>query len=190
MDAFTFGFVVLAGAVVLGLGLVLWAIGAFNKLVRLRTLAQEGWSGIGVQLTRRYDLIPNLVETVKGYASHEQATLEKVIAARNSAQQAVTPGQKAEAETQLAAGLRQIFALAENYPELKANQNFMHLQTALAGLEDELQLSRRYYNGAVREYNGYMGSFPALLLAGRFGHVPMEFFEAPEGAQQTPKVSF
>lgn len=170
-----------------------WVVMMFNQLVKLRNLAEEAWSGISVQLKRRFDLIPNLVETVKGYASHEKATLEKVIHLRNAAMSAA-PGdveQQSQVNAALSQGIRGIFALAENYPDLKANQNFIELQKSLADIEDHLQNSRRYYNGCVRELNTSCETFPSMLIANAFGFEKREFFELdnPEEAQNI-KVSF
>jgi LemA protein len=172
-------------------GLILWAIAIFNKLVKGRNLVLEGWSGIDVQLKRRYDLIPNLVETVKGYASHEESVLEKVVELRGAAQGATTPGEKAQAENALTGMLRQIFALAEAYPDLKANQNFLELQNQLAEIEEEIQFARRYYNGAARDQNILVQSFPSNLIASSFNFTEAEFFEVEDSSvREAPKVNF
>jgi LemA protein len=155
--------------------LILWLIGAFNGLVRLRTQAQEAMSDIDVQLKRRYDLIPNLVETVKGYALHEKTVLEDVTAARTNAMQA-TGSAKAAAENQLSQTLKSLFAVAENYPQLKANENFSKLQDELTDTEDKIQAARRFYNGMVRDLNTKIQTFPSNLIAGSFGFTKMEFF--------------
>lgn len=165
----------------------------YNRLVKLRNLAEEAWSGISVQLKRRFDLIPNLVETVKGYAGHEKSTLENVIKLRNAAMSAA-PGdvaQQSQANAALSQGIKGIFALAENYPDLKANQNFIELQNALQTVEDNLQNSRRYYNGCVRDLNTGCQTFPSVLIANAFGFEKRAFFELdnPEEAQNI-KVSF
>lgn len=170
-----------------------WLISAYNKLVSLRNKVQEAWSGIDVQLKRRYDLIPNLVSTVKGYAAHESDTLEKVIQARNQAI-SVQSGQvadKAQAETVLTGALRQFFALSESYPDLKANTNFVELQRSLTDIEDNIQNSRRYYNALVRDNNTAVESFPANLIANNFGFVKFEFFELENSAERSnPQVQF
>jgi LemA protein len=172
---------------------VVWAIALYNRLVRQRQMAREGWSGIDVQLKRRSDLIPNLVETVKGYATHEKATLEKVIELRSIAS-AVPAGDvagRAKAEGALSAALGRLFALAESYPDLKASANFLELQGAVERTENDLQMARRYYNGAARDLNVAVESFPGNLIAGRFGFSTMPFFEIEDPAdRQVPKVSF
>jgi LemA protein len=172
---------------------VVWAITLYNRLVRQRQMAREGWSGIDVQLKRRSDLIPNLVETVKGYATHEASTLERVIALRNAA--TAVPADdiagRARAEGALSAALGKLFALAENYPDLKASANFLELQGAVERTENDLQMARRYYNGAARDLNVAVESFPSNLIAGRFGFTAMPFFEIEDPAdRQVPKVSF
>lgn len=173
--------------------LLIGVVVMYNNLVKLRNLAEEAWSGISVQLKRRYDLIPNLVETVKGYASHEKTALENVIKLRNAAMSAA-PGdvsQQGQANAALSQGIKGIFALAENYPDLKANQNFIELQKALESVEDNLQNSRRYYNGCVRNLNTACETFPSVLIANAFGFQKRDFFELdnPEEAQNI-KVSF
>jgi LemA protein len=155
--------------------LILWLIAAFNGLVRLRTQAQEAWSDIDVQLKRRYDLIPNLVETVKGYALHEKTVLEDVTAARTNAMQATGPA-KAAAENELSQTLKSLFAVAENYPQLKANENFSKLQDELTDTEDKIQAARRFFNGMVRDLNTKIQVFPTNIFAGMFGFTKMEFF--------------
>jgi len=169
--------------------IVLWVIMGYNGLVTLRNRSLEAWSDIDVQLKRRYDLIPNLVETVKGYASHESGTLEKVIAARNSAMQthdssSATLEQKMQAESTLAGSLKSVFALSEAYPDLKANQNFMKLQDELSDTENKIQASRRFYNGNVRELNTKIEVFPTNLLAKMFNFTKREFFEVADAAQR------
>ncbi|HAD14812.1 MAG TPA: hypothetical protein DCF33_20485 [Saprospirales bacterium] len=173
--------------------LLIFGVMMYNQLVKLRNLVEEAWSGISVQLKRRFDLIPNLIETVKGYATHEKATLENVINLRNAAMSAA-PGdvaQQAQANAALSQGIKGIFALAENYPDLKANQNFIELQNALQTVEDNLQNSRRYYNACVRDLNTACESFPSVLIANAFGFEKRSFFELdnPEEAQNI-KVSF
>src|SRR3954469_20110287 len=180
--------------VVLLIIVVLWAVGAYNGLVKLRNLVQEAWHQIDTELRRRYDLIPNLVETVRGYASHERETFEAVTRARAAATSATgTPAAQAAAEGPLVAALRQLFAVAEAYPELKANQNFLALQAELSNTEDRLQTARRFYNANVREYNQRVQSFPSMIVA-RFGNFGLEeFFEVDDslrGDAGVPRVDF
>ena len=166
-------------------------VAIYNGLVRLRVQADNAWSDIDVQLKRRYELVPNLVETVKGYAGHERQTLEAVISARNRAMSVQGPAAKAEAEGTLTQALRQLFALAEAYPQLRAVESFTQLQTSLAQIEDAIQNARRYYNAVVRDLNTRIGQFPTNLLAGTFGFTAREFFElASESERQAPRVSF
>lgn len=167
-------------------------IGIFNRFVKNRNLVKDAWSNIDVALKRRYDLIPNLVETVKGYAAHEKDTLEKVIQARNEAM-AVPPGNindQIKAENQLQQTLRSLFALGEAYPNLKANTNFLQLQEKLNEIEENLERSRRYYNGTVRENNTYGESFPGVLFAGMFNYTHFEYFESTEEERGHVKVDF
>jgi LemA protein len=172
-------------------GVLLWAILLYNGLVRMRNMVEEAWSGIDVQLKRRTDLIPNLVSTVKGYAAHEKGTLEEVIRLRGLAQNAHGVGETAQAQGLLGAALGKLFALAENYPDLKANANFAQLQASLGEIEEQIQLARRYYNGAVRNLNIAVESFPSNLIAGRFGFVKAEFFELENIAERAvPAVTF
>jgi LemA protein len=179
---------IIAGVVVV---LGLWAIAAFNGLVSLREQVRSGWAQIDVVLKRRHDLIPNLVETVKGYAAHEKETLTNVIAARNQAAAAATPQQSAAAEGALSGALRQLFAVAEAYPDLKANQNFMQLQSELEATENQISGFRQSYNDLVRRYNTAIMSFPNNLMAGPFGFVPQPFFEIQDAAQrEVPVVKF
>lgn len=171
--------------------LVFYTIGIYNKLVKLTTLVEEAWSGIDVQLKKRYSLIPNLVETVKGYAKHEQETFEKVVQARNQAQAATTVEGHQVAENQLNKALVNLFALAEQYPELKANQNFLKLQEELSVIEQDIEKSRRYYNGTVREKNILVESFPSNILSNMFGFIKSKFFELDnETERQLPEVKF
>jgi LemA protein len=171
----------------------LYAVLVYNGLVRARQMAEEAWSGIDVQLKRRADLIPNLIETVKGYASHEKSTLEEVVALRNNAE-AVPAGDVAargQAEGLLGAALGRLLALAEAYPDLKANKNFSELQGSLEALESEIQMARRYYNGAARDLNVKVESFPSNLVAGRFGFSKRDYFEiASEADRAVPSVKF
>jgi LemA protein len=175
----------------LAVAILLWAILIYNSLVRMRNMVQEAWSGIDVQLKRRTDLIPNLVSTVKGYAAHEKGTLEEVIRLRGVAQNAQGVGETAQAQGLLGAALGKLFALAENYPDLKANANFAQLQASLGEIEEQVQLARRYYNGAVRNLNIAVESFPSNLIAGRFGFEKAEFFELESPSERVvPKVEF
>jgi LemA protein len=169
---------------------VIVAIGMYNSLVKLRERADGAWADVDVQLKRRYDLIPNLVETVKGYASHEQETLEKVIQARNAAMTAQGPGAKGEAEGMLTGALKSLFALAEAYPDLKAAGGFRDLQGSLAEIEDAIANQRRYYNAVIRDFNTKTQTFPSVLIARAFGFHQREFFEAEEDEKEAPKVSF
>ncbi|HLP69248.1 LemA family protein [Ciceribacter ferrooxidans] len=173
--------------------LVLYAVFIYNGLVKARQMAEEAWSGIDVQLKRRADLIPNLIETVKGYAGHEKSTLEEVVALRNKAQ-AVPAGDvegRAVAEGLLGQALGRVIALAEAYPDLKANQNFLELQRSLETIEGEIQMSRRYYNGAARDLNVKVESFPSNLVAGQFGFAKKPYFEiANEADRAVPTVKF
>ncbi len=166
-------------------------IAIYNGLVRLRVQCDNAWSDIDVQLKRRYDLIPNLVETVKGYAAHEKGTLEAVISARNRAMTTQGPAAKAEAEGALTAALRQVFALAEAYPQLRAVESFTQLQGTLNQIEDAVQNARRYYNAVVRDLNTKIAEFPSNIIAGMFNFKPREFFEITAPAErEVPKVSF
>jgi LemA protein len=173
--------------------IALYLVFIYNGLVRSRQMAQEAWSGIDVQLKRRADLIPNLIETVKGYATHEKSTLEEVVELRNKAQ-AVPAGDvagRAQAEGLLGQALGRVLALAEAYPDLKANQNFSELQASLEGMESELQMARRYYNGAARDLNVKVESFPSNLVAGQFGFAKREYFEITNEADRAvPTVKF
>jgi LemA protein len=178
--------------IVLGVlaALVLWAIGVYNGLITLKVRTEEAASDIDVQLKRRHDLIPNLVNTVKGYAKHEEGTFTAVIEARNKAMNAQTMGEKAEAENMLSNTLKSIFALAEAYPDLKANQNFMHLQGELVDTEDKIQASRRFYNANARDFNTKMQVFPNNILANMFGYKKFDFYEAVEAERQNVNVQF
>jgi LemA protein len=169
----------------------IYAIEVFNRLVRLRNLAREGWSGIDVQLKRRTDLVPNLVEAVKGYAAHERGVFEEVTAMRASSIAANNVNAQASAEQGLQTSLGKLFAVAEAYPELKADKNFLALQQQLAEIEDQLQMARRYYNGTVRNLNTAIQSFPANLLAGIFRFHEQPFFELDDRSQAAvPGVAF
>ena len=182
------GLILLAIVAVIGI----WLMAVYNGLVKLRNFMQEGWSGIDVQLKRRFDLIPNLVETVKGYATHEQQTLQNVIKARSEVTIAGNdPEARLKAENTLSWNITLSFRwVAEGYPDLKANQNFLSLQEQLSEIEDALQMARRYYNGTVRNLNTAVQRFPAVLIARRLGFKEAPFFEAEEDSKQAPKVSF
>lgn len=163
----------------------------YNRLVKLRQTVRNAWSDIDVQLKRRHDLVPNLVETVKGYASHEQETLDAVIKARNSAMTAAGPAESAAAENQLSGALRQLFALSESYPQLRAVEGFTELQGSLKEIEEAVQNSRRYYNAVVRDYNTTIEQVPSNIVANAFRFQPEEFFELDDRAErEVPKVDF
>ena len=182
--------------IVLGilLVLVLWVAASFNGFIAMRNQAKEAWADIDVQLKRRYDLIPNLINTVKGYAAHESAAFEKVSNARAAAMgvgATSTPAQHAEAENMLSGALKSIFAIAEAYPDLKANQNFLQLQKELGDTEDKIQAARRFYNQTVMALNTAIESFPGNVIAGSFGFKNMDLFElAEEAAREPVAVSF
>ena len=169
----------------------LWAVGTYNALVRLKNRAKEAWADIDVQLKRRYNLIPNLVETVKGYATHEREVFEKVTEARSRAMGATSVKERQEAENALSSTLKTLFAVSEGYPELKASQNFLELQRELRDTEDNVQAARRFYNSNVRDMNIRVESFPANLIASMLGFKKMELFELEEAeAREAPKVKF
>ena len=185
----TTGWVVLGVIVVI----VIWAISIYNGLVAMRQRSNQAFADIDVQLKQRHDLIPNLVETVKGYASHERGTLEAVVKARQTAIAAPGIEQKVAAENMLSGALRQLFALSENYPDLKANQNFQQLQSELSDIENKLAASRRFYNSAVQEYNTGIQQFPAALFASIFGFHERTFFDVGDARPQlevAPSVKF
>lgn len=180
--------------IIIGVLLVLSVllISIYNRFVKNRNLVKDGWSNIDVALKKRYDLIPNLVETAKGYAAHEKDTFEKVVQARNAAM-AVPSGDinnQIKAENQLQQTLRSLFALGEAYPDLKANTNFLQLQEKLNEIEENLERSRRYYNGTVRENNTYGESFPGVLFAGMFNYTHFDYFESTEDERENVKVDF
>ncbi len=177
-------------ALLVGVLLVVGVIVIYNSLVGLRVRADNAWSDIDVQLKRRYDLIPNLVETVKGYAGHERETLEAVIDARARAMSAQGPAAKAEAEAGLTGALKSLFALSEAYPQLQAAGNFRSLQDSLTAIEDAVQNSRRYYNAVVRDFNTRIQQFPSNIVAGAFGFQPREFFEIAHAEREVPRVQF
>jgi LemA protein len=180
------GWILLAVLVVIAFVL----IGMYNTLVQLRVRCDSAWSDINVQLKRRHDLIPNLVETVKGYAAHEKGTFENIAKFRSQAMQASAPADKAIAENQLTGALKSLFAVAENYPELKANEEFLQLQGSLSQLEDTIQNARRYYNAVVRDLNTKIQSFPTNILAGMFGFQQRQFFEVAEADKEPVAVKF
>ncbi len=184
MDPFTIGIIV-------GVALpIIWVIGMYNSLVKLRQQCRESWSSIDTELKRRYDLIPNLVETVKGYAKHESGVLQSVTAARSKAAASTgTPASQAADENVLIGAMRQLFGVVENYPDLKANQNFLKLQGELSNTEDRIQAARRFYNANVRDMNTKVESFPSNIIAGIFGFRKEEFFEIEDvGMRAVPKV--
>lgn len=185
MSWFAVGFLVLGGL------LVLWFVAIYNRFIRGKNLVQEGWSGIDVQLKRRHDLIPNLIESVKGYMQYEQKTLANIVELRSRSMSVESIKEKAEVEGELTRALKSIFALAEAYPDLKANQNFLDLQSNLAGIEDQIQLARRYYNGAVRDFNILVESFPSVIVARTFNFQLVEFFGIETAAErEVPSVRF
>ncbi|WP_298653765.1 LemA family protein [uncultured Proteiniphilum sp.] len=175
----------------LGVIVLLYGVSIYNRLVKLRTMVEEAWSGINVQLKKRHDLIPNLVETVKGYATHEKETFERVTQARASAMQASGVKSQEAAENSLNAALIRLLAVAEQYPELKANQNFLQLQDQLSMIESDIEKSRRYYNGTVREKNIVIDSFPSNIIAGMFNFTKSLFFELEnEAEKEVPRIQF
>ena len=176
---------------ILAVVLAAYLISMYNKLVKLKTLMQEGWSGIDVQLKKRYDLIPNLINTVKGFATHEKDVFENVAAMRSAGLNAKSVKEQEQAENQITQALGRLFAVAENYPDLKANTNFIALQSELSQIENDIQMSRRYYNGTVRENNILVDSFPSNIVANLFTFSKGEFFELnSEQEKVVPKVSF
>jgi len=179
-------YIILAIIVLIIVGFIFY----YNKFIRLKNQAEESFSGIDVQLKRRHDLIPNLVEIVKGYAKHEKETLEKVIQARNMAINAQGVEDKAQAENMLTGALKTIFSLSESYPNLKDNTNFLDLQQTLSEIEDNIQLARRYYNAVTRDYNVLCESFPSVLIANIFGFQKRAFFEIEEAEKENVKISF
>jgi LemA protein len=183
--------IVIIVLIVLAVLIALYAMSTYNSLVRLRTRAEEGFSDIDVQLKRRHDLIPNLVETVKGYASHERAVFENVTRARNAAVAAQGPQEQARAEDALSGALRQLFAVAEAYPDLKASRNFLELQDEITDTEDKIQASRRFYNMTVRDLNIKIDQFPSSVLARMGNFEKREFFEIEDARdREVPAVSF
>lgn len=175
----------------IGVALVLWFVAIYNKLIKMRNMKEEGWSGIDVQLKRRSNLIPNLIESVKGYMDHERSVLEEVTELRTQSMNASSVDAKITAESALTRSLGKLFAVAENYPDLKANQSFIDLQQQLASVEDEIQMSRRYYNGTVRNLNVGIETFPNSIVAGMFNFEKGEFFEIENAEDRAvPKVDF
>lgn len=171
--------------------ILIFLIGMYNSLVRLKVSCDNAWADIDVQLKRRYDLIPNLVETVKGYAAHEKGTLEAVINARNRAMSATAPAEKAQAENMLSGALKSLFALSESYPQLRAVEGFTSLQNSLSQIEETVQNARRYYNAVVRDLNTKILQFPTNIFANMLGFKQREFFEVSAAAErEAPKVSF
>ena len=172
---------------------IFWVVSIYNGLVAMRQRVSQAFADIDVQLKQRHDLIPNLIETVKGYVTHERETLEAVVKARNAAIAAQGPGAQAAAENMLSGALRQLFALAEAYPDLKASANFQQLQTELADIENKIAAARRFFNNAVQEYNTGIEQFPAVLVAGTLGFHKREFFDLGEARpqlEQAPQVKF
>ncbi|MFQ3573806.1 MAG: LemA family protein [Thermodesulfovibrionales bacterium] len=173
------------------LGILIFVISVYNMFIKKKNLVREAWSGIDVQLKRRHDLIPNLLNTVKGYMQHERKLLEGIAEMRARSIGAGDIKDKAQAEIALSSMLKSLFAVAEAYPDLKANQNFLDLQSNLANLEEQIQLARRYYNGTVRDFNILVESFPSSIIASIFGFKTFEFYEVEESAiRQTPKIEF
>jgi LemA protein len=173
--------------------LLVWIVAIYNRLVALRQRTSQAFADVDVQLKQRHDLIPNLVETVKGYAAHERGTLEEVVRARNAAMTAQGPAAQAAAENMLSGALRQLFALSESYPDLKANANFQQLQSELSDVENKIAAARRFFNNSVQEYNSAVQQFPAVLFAGSMGFGPKEFFDLGEQRTQleaAPQVKF
>jgi LemA protein len=179
---------IIVGAVVLIL--VIWFIAAYNRFVSLRNRVEEAFSTMDVYLKKRYDLVPNLVETVKGYAKHESSTFENIVKARNMAMGAQTMEERAQGENMLTGTLKSLFALAENYPELKANQNFLELQGQLSSIENDIMNSRKYYNAIVREFNIARESFPSVIVANMMHLEKKTMFEIEEAERQNVKVQF
>ena len=179
-------FIIIGILVVAGL----WLVFIFNSLITSRNRVDESWSDIEVQLKRRYDLIPNIVNTVKGYAKHESGVLESVTKARSQAMQAGTAAEHAKAENMLSQTLKSLFAVAEQYPDLKASGNFHHLQTELVDAEDKIQAARRFYNGQVRDFNTKLQVFPTNMVGGALGFKAREFYDAPDAVNATPEVTF
>ena len=189
VDALSWGQLVAVAALGVAIGLAVWVAWAFNRLVRRHNLVREGWSGIDVQLKRRHDLVPNLVEAVKGYAGHEHEVLEEVVALRGKAEALQDRKALRESENQITSRLQRVFALAEDYPDLKADRNFRQLADQLVEIEDALQYARRYYNGATRDFNITVESFPSNLVARGFRFTLADYFEIAVATERSaPKV--
>jgi LemA protein len=188
----TYGGAIMVLYIILGVIviIIIWAIAVYNGLIRMRNMVEEAFATMDVYLKKRFDLIPNLVETVKGYAKHERETLENVISARNMAGQAKTAEERLNAENMVTNTLRSLFAVAEAYPDLKANTNFLDLQNQLTGIESEIASSRKYYNAVVKEYNIKRETFPSSIIAGAFHFEKKPMFEAAESDRQNVKVQF
>ena len=170
--------------------LVLWGVSVYNRIIQLENRYENAWSQIDVQLKRRADLVPNLVETVKGYAAHEQQVFEEVARSRQAMMNAHSVNESAEAANMMSAALGRLFAIAENYPQLRANENFMMLQEELSGVENKIAYARQFYNDAVMQYNTLIETVPAVFLAGPMGKQPAVFLQIPEGDRNVPQVSF
>lgn len=184
------GYIILGVVVLLIVLIIGWIIKTYNNLVQLRNKVKDQWSQVDVQLKKRFDLIPNVVETVKGYASHEQETLTKVIEARNSAINATNPSDEMSADKELSGALNKLFALSESYPELKADANFRNLQENLKDIEDKIAYARQFYNDTVLKYKNAIETFPAVLIAGMLGFKQEQFFEASNEEKENVKVKF
>lgn len=184
------GYIILGIVILIIILLVAWVIGTYNKLVQLRNKVKDQWSQVDIQLKKRFDLIPNIVETVKGYAKHEKETLNSVIEARNSALTAKTPNAEIDANNQLSGALTKLFALSEAYPELKADSNFRDLQENLKDIEDKIAYARQFYNDTVLEYKNAIETFPTVLIAGMLGFKQEQFFELADNEKQNVKVQF
>ncbi len=182
----TITYIIIATVVIIAL----WLISIYNGLIRLKNRVDEGWSDIDVQLKRRFDLIPNLIETVKGYAKHEKELFENVTRARANAMQAGSVEDKAQANNMLSQTLKSLFAVSENYPELKASENFLKLQDELSDTENKIQAARRFYNGLVRDFNTKIQVFPTNIIAGKLGFSSRDFFEIEEVEKENVKVDF
>jgi LemA protein len=183
----------MVGYILLGLAILvgLWGIATFNGLVRRKNVVGESWSGIETQLKRRADLIPNLVETVKGYATHERTTFDELARLRSVSQSGQNIAERAQTETAISAAIGRIMAVAESYPQLRASENFQSLQKELADIEDQIQMARRYYNASVRDLNVSVEQFPSNVIAGSFGFKKADFFQIENAAdRQVPKVAF
>jgi LemA protein len=184
------GLIVAIVVIVLVVLLLLWLVSLYNKLVRLRNRSENGWAQVDVQLRKRYDLIPNLVETVKGYAAHERETFDEVTRARTAAQQAQGVAQQAAAENVLTQALGRLFAVAEAYPQLRATENFQQLQATLTDVEGQIAISRQVYNDTVLSYDNALETVPTSVIAGMFNFKPREYFETEDAAREVPRVDF